>query len=159
MNRIQLKSHRWFYHRELNIIVLVYFALSMSQVQHRAGLAAAMALLWPVSSQPGSSEARSEISGVTAQRDPGFRLSAANAELSEVCMTCCALFTPITHRRHRVLICWLGTSQSSRKHFTLCVEKAKRKASPTNYSWHKIGLDTLPSEMMTLWQRSAGPVK
>lgn len=44
----------------------------LHQVQHGAGLAAAVALLRPVSSQPASPEARSAISGVEAQRAAGF---------------------------------------------------------------------------------------
>ncbi|MEQ2211868.1 hypothetical protein XENOCAPTIV_018936 [Xenoophorus captivus] len=52
-------------------------------VQYRAGLAAAVALLWPFSTQPVSSEARSEISGVSPPRAPGLRLSAAAAELTK----------------------------------------------------------------------------
>lgn len=50
----------------MNCIVLtVYY-----QVQHGAGLAADVALLRPVSSQPDSSEASSSISGDTAQGTP-----------------------------------------------------------------------------------------
>ena len=58
--------------------------LSITQAQHGAGLAAAVALLRPVSSQPVSSEAHPALSGVAAQRAPLRRLSAAAAELSEV---------------------------------------------------------------------------
>lgn len=57
---------------------------SVCQVQHWTGVAAALALLWSVSSQPVSPEARTEVSGVASQRSPGLRLSAASAELHEV---------------------------------------------------------------------------
>ena len=58
------------------------------QVEHRAGLAAAVALLRPVSSQPVSAETHSAISGVSRQRAPRRRLPAASAELLEVRPTC-----------------------------------------------------------------------
>ena len=57
---------------------------SITQVQRGAGLAAAVARLRPVSSQPVSSQAHSAISRVAPQRAPRRRLSAASAELSEV---------------------------------------------------------------------------
>lgn len=70
--------------------------LSITQAQHGAGLAAAVALLRPVSSQPVSSEAHPALSGVAAQRSPLRRLSAAAAELIEV-----SLNTPChTSRAH-----------------------------------------------------------
>lgn len=55
------------------------------QVQHRAGLAAAVAVLRPVPAQPGPPETRPEVCGVPAQRAAGLRLSAAAAELAQVC--------------------------------------------------------------------------
>lgn len=70
--------------------------LCVIQVQHRAGLAAAVAVLRPVSSQSVSSETHSAFSGDAAQRAPGLGLPAAAAELSEVRSTCCT-----THRRWR----------------------------------------------------------
>lgn len=54
------------------------------QVQHGAGLAAAVALLRDVPPLPGPSEAHSEVPGVAAQRGPGPRLPAAAAELPQV---------------------------------------------------------------------------
>lgn len=54
-------------------------------------MAAAVALLWPVSTQSVSSEARSAICGVTPQRAPRLRLSEADAELTEVSPVCCMM--------------------------------------------------------------------
>lgn len=54
-------------------------------------MAAAVALLWPVSTQSGSSEARSSICGVAAQGAPGLRLSEADEELIEVSPVCCVM--------------------------------------------------------------------
>jgi len=59
----------------------------ITQVQHGAGLAAAVALLRPVSSQPVSSQARSALPGVAPQRAPRHRLPAAPAKLPEVSPT------------------------------------------------------------------------
>lgn len=74
-----------------------HVVLCDTQVQPWAGLAAAVALLWPVSSQPVSSETHSAFSWVAAQRAPGLGLPAAAAELSEVRSTHC-----ITHHHwHR----------------------------------------------------------
>lgn len=56
----------------------------MLQLQRGAGLAAAVALLRPVSSQPASPETRSALSGDAPPAAAGVRLPAAAAELSEV---------------------------------------------------------------------------
>lgn len=54
-------------------------------------MAAAVALLRPVSTQSGSSEARSAMCGVASQRAPRLRLSEADAELTEVSSVCCIM--------------------------------------------------------------------
>lgn len=56
----------------------------VTQAQHGAGLAAAVALLRPVSSQPGSAPTRSALPGDAAPRAARLRLSEAAAELAEV---------------------------------------------------------------------------
>lgn len=66
----------------------ISFCFLIAQIQRGAGLAAAVALLWSVSSQQSSSEACSALSGVAPSRFPRLQLSAAAAELSEVSPTC-----------------------------------------------------------------------
>lgn len=61
------------------------------QAQHGARMAAAVALLWPISTQSAPSEARSSVRGVTSQRAPRLRLSEADAELAEVRSVCCIM--------------------------------------------------------------------
>lgn len=58
------------------------------QAQHGAGMAATVAVLWPVSTQSVSSEAHSSVSGVAPPRAARLGLSAADAELAEVSPVC-----------------------------------------------------------------------
>lgn len=60
----------------------------VDQAQHGAGMAAVVALLRPVSTQSVPAEARSALSGVTPPRAARLRLSAADAELTEVSPVC-----------------------------------------------------------------------
>lgn len=54
------------------------------QVQHGAGLAAAVALLRPLCSQPASPQIYYALPGLEGARAAGLRLSAAAAELAQV---------------------------------------------------------------------------
>lgn len=76
-------------------------------------MAAAVALLWPVSTQSGSSEARSSICGVAAQGASGLRLSEEDEELSEVSPACCVM----CHKH----ICALRAQTFDRGNFLRCL--------------------------------------